>query len=82
MLRCAQAAGEDELDAGEAFERMQMARVTASDPDSLAYHAAMRKSTQQAAVRGSRAFGGEKAAADAIRKREYMQAINAGLVKH
>ncbi len=28
----------DELDAGEAFERMQTNKVTAVDPDSLAYH--------------------------------------------
>ena len=39
------ASGEDEdvLDAGEAFEKMQLHTITAKDPDSLAYHAALRR---------------------------------------
>ncbi len=31
------------LDAGEAFEKMQLHTITAKDPDSLAYHAALRR---------------------------------------
>ncbi len=41
---------------------------------------ALRKSAAQP-VRSGGAFGGSKGAADAIRKQEYMRAVNAGLVK-
>lgn len=81
------AAGEEEeLDAGEAFERMQLGRITATDPDSAAYHAAAKKTLRGAGgpVAGTRsqgAFGGSKAAADALRRKEYEALINQGLAK-
>eukprot|EP00798_Chlamydomonas_sp_ICE-L_P026444 gene26444-17543_t len=37
-----QGAGDDELDASEAFEKMQVDRINAVDPESGAYHAAIR----------------------------------------
>ncbi|PNH09459.1 Kinesin-like protein KLP1 [Tetrabaena socialis] len=49
---------EDELDAGEAFERMHLARITERDPDSLAYHAALKRTTGPAA-NGGGGGGGE-----------------------
>jgi kinesin family protein 6/9 len=72
---------DEELDAGEAFERMQLARVAANDPDSAAYHAARKKAAPLATVRASGAFGGVKGAADAVRKKEYEALINAGLAR-
>ncbi|KAJ9506575.1 hypothetical protein QJQ45_018998 [Haematococcus lacustris] len=50
-------AEESELDAGEAFERMQLARLAANDPDSAVFHSALKKT---AGVRASGAFGGMK----------------------
>ncbi|GIL58915.1 hypothetical protein Vafri_13928 [Volvox africanus] len=74
---------EDELDAGEAFERMQLARITERDPDSLAYHAAMRRTAATAHGGGGGAVsrppagaGGAKAAAAATRRMEATQALN------
>lgn len=82
VLQSAQsnADGGDETDAGEAFEKMQLSRLTASDPDSAAYHAALRR-TAAAPVRSSTNFGGVKAAADATRKREHEALVNAGLAR-
>ncbi|GIM16156.1 hypothetical protein Vretimale_18808 [Volvox reticuliferus] len=74
---------EDELDAGEAFERMQLARITERDPDSLAYHAAMRRTAHgggggggAAVSRSPAGAGGAKAAAAATRRMEATQALN------
>eukprot|EP00967_Tisochrysis_lutea_P151025 scaffold293145_cov17-Tisochrysis_lutea.AAC.1 len=53
-------ADEDELDAAEAFERMQLTALSAADPDSAAYHAA-RKHTSTLRMSGN--FKGSKAAA-------------------
>ncbi|GLC42055.1 Kinesin heavy chain [Pleodorina starrii] len=69
---------EDELDAGEAFERMQLARITERDPDSLAYHAAMRRTAAPGATAarplpGAVGGGGAKAAAAATRRMEATQ---------
>ena len=69
---------DEDLDASEAFERMQTGRVVASNPDGAAFHAALRKA--QAASPG-KGFQGAKAAAEATRKREHEQAIAAGVVK-
>ncbi|KXZ54349.1 hypothetical protein GPECTOR_5g430 [Gonium pectorale] len=67
---------EDELDAGEAFERMQLARITERDPDSLAYHAALRRTVGPAAAAASPrvAAMGAKGAAAATRRMEATQA--------
>ena len=80
---CAQSNGdEDELDAAEAFERMQFGKIAAIDPDSTAYHAALRKTGQAARARSpARQFGGVKGAAEAERKKEYNTMINTGLVR-
>lgn len=69
-------ADEDALDATEAFERMQLTALSASDPDSAAYHAA-RKHTST--LRSSTQFKGVKAAASNARRKEQEQLINAGL---
>lgn len=74
----AQNADDEDLDAGEAFERMQIGRVVASNPDGAAFHAALRKAQAISPVKG---FQGVKAAAEATRKREHEKAIAAGLVK-
>ena len=42
-LLCPQDPDADEIDAAEAFERMQLERIAATDPNSTAYHAALRK---------------------------------------
>ncbi len=72
-----------DLDAGEAFERMQLSRIMATNPDSAAYHAAMRKSVTASPGRVAPGgpVGGVKAQAQAMRRREHEQAIAAGLVK-
>ncbi|EFJ50296.1 Kif9 type kinesin [Volvox carteri f. nagariensis] len=80
---------EDELDAGEAFERMQLARITERDPDSLAYHSALRRTA--AGPPGSHGMGrpppagasggNAKAAAAATRRMEATQAVNRGLAR-
>lgn len=36
-------AADDDLDAGEAFERLEAARIMATNPDSAAYHSARKK---------------------------------------
>ncbi|GFR47649.1 hypothetical protein Agub_g9392 [Astrephomene gubernaculifera] len=78
---------DDELDAGEAFERMQLARITERDPDSLAYHAALRRSgaaAPGAAGPGAGAAGsggGAKAAAAASRRLEQTQTMNRGAAR-
>ncbi|KAG2485910.1 hypothetical protein HYH03_015354 [Edaphochlamys debaryana] len=75
---------EDELDAGEAFERMQMARITERDPDSLAYHAALKRTGGAGPGAGAPsrpatvAAPGAKAAAAASRKQEATAAVNRG----
>ena len=71
----------DEMDAAEAFERMQIERIVASDPDSTAYHAAMRKTSTAApgAIRTQGQFPGVKGQADAIRRKEQEKMINLGL---
>lgn len=58
---------------------MQLDRITAVDPDSTAYHTAMRKTA--AVTRAPGHFPGIKAQADAIRKKEYEAMINAGLAR-
>ena len=72
-------AEDEELDAGEAFERMQINRVAAIDPTMVAYHAALKKTGLQGRPQGT--FGGVKAAADATRKKEHEAAIAAGLTR-
>ena len=72
---------DDELDAGEAFERMQLAQIVANNPDSAAYHAAMRKVGGAVRTASPGRFGGVKAQADAMRRRELEQAIAAGTVR-
>ncbi|KAF5841849.1 kinesin-like protein [Dunaliella salina] len=69
-------ADEDELDAAEAFERMQLTALSAADPDSAAYHAA-RKHTSMLRMSGN--FKGSKAAAVNARRKEQELLINAGL---
>ncbi len=73
---------EDELDAGEAFERMQMARITERDPDSLAYHQALRRTAAVGGPGGpsrpATVAAGAKAAASATRKMEATAAVNRG----
>mmetsp|Transcript_11616 Transcript_11616/g.31666 ORF Transcript_11616/g.31666 Transcript_11616/m.31666 type:complete len:760 (+) Transcript_11616:247-2526(+) len=69
-------ADEDELDAAEAFERMQLTALSAADPDSAAYHAA-RKHTSTLRMSGN--FKGSKAAAVNARRKEQELLINAGL---
>lgn len=48
-------AGDDALDDAEAFEKMEMERVTAAEPDSVAYFSATRKIRQGAKPFGRRA---------------------------
>ena len=36
--------GDEELDVGEAFEKAELQRILATDPDSSAYHMALKKS--------------------------------------
>lgn len=88
-------AGDDELDmldAGEAFERMQLARITERDPDSLAYHAALKRTLGPGAGLGGGAGGlggghqgapggGAKAAAAATRRMEVTAAVNRGMAR-
>ena len=69
---------DEDLDAGEAFERMQIGRIVATNPDSAAFHSALRKAAQ---VNPPKGFQGVKAVAEATRKREHVQAIAAGLLK-
>jgi hypothetical protein len=78
--------GADELDAGEAFERMALQAASLQDPDSVAYTAALRKVGAGAGGGGShrdasRVFGGTKALAGATRKKEHLAAINAGTLR-
>ncbi len=86
---------DEELDAGEAFERMQSERVLATNPDSAAFQAARRKTaagpgTLAAAAAAGHAgaggasaarFGGVKGAAEATRKLEHEQAIASGTAR-
>jgi hypothetical protein len=44
-LQVGQQEGDEELDAGEAFERAELQRIMATDPDSSAFHMARKKST-------------------------------------
>ena len=70
---------EDELDPGEAFERMQLDRIIANDPDSGAFHAAQKRSAMPSNVRSSGQFGGVKGQASTVRKQEQAHRINFGL---
>ena len=75
---------DDELDAGEAFERMQLAQIMSTNPDGAAYHAAMRKVAGGGGAMRKESpgrFGGVKAQAEANRRREQEQAIAAGTVR-
>ncbi len=68
------------MDAGEAFEQMQIGRVMATNPESAAFMAARRKlGVRPGASPGK--FGGVKGAADATRRIEYEQAIAAGTAR-
>ncbi|KAG1676321.1 hypothetical protein FOA52_001116 [Chlamydomonas sp. UWO 241] len=75
----------DELDAAEAFERMQVSRMTANDPDSVSYHTAVRKAGAApgalTGAAGTARFGGVKAKGEATRRREAEQAIAAGTAR-
>ncbi|GAX79184.1 hypothetical protein CEUSTIGMA_g6624.t1 [Chlamydomonas eustigma] len=66
-----------ELDAGEAFEKMQVGRIMAKNPESSAFHAARRKMGGNSPNR----YHGVKAAAEATRRLEYEKAIAAGLAR-
>ncbi|KAG2434981.1 hypothetical protein HYH02_011980 [Chlamydomonas schloesseri] len=73
---------EDEMDAGEQFERMQIARISERDPDSLAFHTALKRTGAAMSRPATVATGGNaKAAAMATRKMEHTQAVNKGLAR-
>lgn len=79
---------QEDLDAGEAFERMQLERIMATNPESAAYHAAMRKAGHAGpgalaggGGAGTRGFGGVKAKGEAMRKREHELAIATGTAR-
>lgn len=55
---------------------MQIAALSAAEPDSAAYYAARK---QTSTVRLSNTFKGVKAAASNARKKEYEQLINSGM---
>lgn len=65
---------DDELDAAEAFERMQLNALAASDPDSAVFHAARRHT----APRSTLQFKGSKLAATNARKKEQDIMLNSG----
>jgi len=66
------------LDAGEAFERMQINRIIANNPDSAAFMAAKRKTLTGSGTAGG--FGGVKGKSEATRRLEHEQAIAAGVI--
>lgn len=60
----------------------QLNRIAAVDPDSTAYHAAARKTLRASTNKSPvRSFGGAKAAAESVRRKEHEALINQGLVR-